>query len=237
VNIYNILKVVGGVAGIGGIAVGVLLIIFRDIIRKKIFPQLTKDQAYRLLKLISLLAFFVAIIGIAAYVIIELKKPQSVPTPTGFLEIWSDPEGADICIMSGDSIISSGSTTPDTFELTLGKYKYVLRKEGYEEFSLLFSIDRDKQWVRSDTITLKARGWLRIPSISSYESVRIDTLDFDTRKGEIIELDSGEHQMALVMAHPTRGSTHVKKWNDNVLVAAGSTTEVNLNSGWKVYSR
>jgi hypothetical protein len=48
----ELIKTVGQIAGIGGIALGVLLILFREIIRKKIFPQLTKEQAYSLLKLI-----------------------------------------------------------------------------------------------------------------------------------------------------------------------------------------
>ena len=71
-GIAGILKVAGGVAGIGGLAVGAFLIIFRDIVRKKIFPQVTKEHAYRLLNLIIVLAFCVAIVGIIAYVMIEL---------------------------------------------------------------------------------------------------------------------------------------------------------------------
>ena len=53
----DVLRIVGQVAGIGGIALGVLLIVFRDVIRKAIFPKLTKDQGYRLLRLIAVLTF------------------------------------------------------------------------------------------------------------------------------------------------------------------------------------
>ncbi|MGA9771414.1 MAG: hypothetical protein WBV94_20440 [Blastocatellia bacterium] len=63
----ELLKIVGQVAGIGGIAIGMFLILFRDVIRKNIFPNLTKDQAYRLLRLIVVLVWSVAIIGIAAW--------------------------------------------------------------------------------------------------------------------------------------------------------------------------
>lgn len=64
----SILKVVGQIAGIGGIALGVFLLIFRDIIRKNIFPTLTKEQAYRLIRLMVVLAFITAVIGVSAWV-------------------------------------------------------------------------------------------------------------------------------------------------------------------------
>ena len=64
----EVLKTVGQIAGIGGLALGVFLFLFRDIIRKNIFPQLTKQHAYRLLRLISVLVFLVAIAGLGAWV-------------------------------------------------------------------------------------------------------------------------------------------------------------------------
>jgi uncharacterized protein YjbI with pentapeptide repeats len=64
----EILKVVGQVAGIGGVALGVLLLVFRDVIRKKIFPMLTKEQAYKLLRLVLVLVWLVALVGIGAWV-------------------------------------------------------------------------------------------------------------------------------------------------------------------------
>jgi hypothetical protein len=64
----GILETVGKVAGIGGIALGVFLLLFRDVIRKSIFPQLTKAQAYSLLRLIVVLVFLVAIAGLGAWV-------------------------------------------------------------------------------------------------------------------------------------------------------------------------
>lgn len=64
----SILKIAGQIAGIGGLALGVLLLIFRDVIRKNIFPTLTKEQAYRLIRLIVILAFAIAVFGILAWV-------------------------------------------------------------------------------------------------------------------------------------------------------------------------
>ncbi len=46
------------VAGIGGIGLGVVLVVVRDIIRKNIFPKFKDEHlAYRLLRLLLVLAF------------------------------------------------------------------------------------------------------------------------------------------------------------------------------------
>jgi hypothetical protein len=45
----ELIKTVGQVAGIGGIALGVFLLLFCDLIRKQIFPMLAQREASRLL--------------------------------------------------------------------------------------------------------------------------------------------------------------------------------------------
>ena len=67
----TVLKAVGQVAGIGGLALGVFLLIFREIIRKKIFPMLPPKEAYRLLRLITGAVWSVALAGIAAWVYVS----------------------------------------------------------------------------------------------------------------------------------------------------------------------
>lgn len=74
----EILKVVGQFAGIGGIAIGALIIIFRDIIRKNIFPSLVKREAYRLLILIVILVWSVAIAGIVAWVLVHNRDAGTI---------------------------------------------------------------------------------------------------------------------------------------------------------------
>src|SRR5687768_8874305 len=44
-----VLETVAKVAGIGGIALGVVLLLFREVVRKNIFPKLSPQDAYRLL--------------------------------------------------------------------------------------------------------------------------------------------------------------------------------------------
>ena len=76
---YDWLKIVGAVAGIGGIALGSVVLIFREIIRKEIFPTLTKEQSYTLLNKIVVLTFVTGILGITAYLVVSLFAPRSDP--------------------------------------------------------------------------------------------------------------------------------------------------------------
>jgi hypothetical protein len=64
----EILKIAGQIAGIGGLGIGIAIIVFRDIIRKNIFPSLTKAHAFKLLTLIAIMVFVIALAGIAAWV-------------------------------------------------------------------------------------------------------------------------------------------------------------------------
>ncbi len=70
----HVLQAVGKVAGIGGIALGVFLLLFRDVIRKNIFPTLSDEHAYGLIKQFMYLTFGIAVIGIAAWTYISVVK-------------------------------------------------------------------------------------------------------------------------------------------------------------------
>jgi hypothetical protein len=71
---YDLFKIVGGIAGFGGVALASVVYIFREIIRKEIFPQLTKEQAYKLLNRIIILIFIIGLLGIIAYIIVASRN-------------------------------------------------------------------------------------------------------------------------------------------------------------------
>jgi hypothetical protein len=73
----SILKVMGQLAGIGGLALGVFLLLLRDIIRKKIFPGLDQPSSYHLLWWITSAAWSIAVIGIVAWVWVERRAKGS----------------------------------------------------------------------------------------------------------------------------------------------------------------
>lgn len=80
----ELFKTLGAVAGLGGIALGVLLLVFRDVVRKKIFPTLTREQGYSLLRWIVVLTFGAAVVGICAwgYVTVTGRPMPSILMPS-----------------------------------------------------------------------------------------------------------------------------------------------------------
>jgi hypothetical protein len=64
----ELLKDLGQIAGIGGIALGVFMLLFREVIRKKIFPTLTKKQGYWIILVSLFLIWSVALAGIIAWI-------------------------------------------------------------------------------------------------------------------------------------------------------------------------
>ena len=68
----GILKIMGEIAGIGGLALGVFLLICKQIIAKVNWPIPTKEQAFRLLNRMIVLAFILAVLGIAAWVVLAI---------------------------------------------------------------------------------------------------------------------------------------------------------------------
>lgn len=78
----ELLKIVAQAAGIGGIALGVLLLIFREVIRKNLFPNLSREQGYRLIRLVVSLTFAIAVLGIGAWVWVQKSSgPDKAASP------------------------------------------------------------------------------------------------------------------------------------------------------------
>lgn len=106
----SILKIVGQIAGIGGLALGVLLLIFLDIIRKNIFPTLTMDQAFKLIRLIVIFAFLIAVLGLLAW--IYTLKPISPSSNNTSIQI--EPGEKPLVVGTGDTPIKIELVPPKT---------------------------------------------------------------------------------------------------------------------------
>lgn len=73
----EILNKLSKTAGIAGVGFGVFLLIFRDVIRKNSFPILKKDHAYSLLRLVVILTWSVAVLGIIGWLLSgNVPKPN-----------------------------------------------------------------------------------------------------------------------------------------------------------------
>ncbi len=70
----ELLKTVGQIAGVGGVALGILFLVFREVLREALFPRLTRDQAYRLMRFIILATWSVAIVGLLTWGWVETRS-------------------------------------------------------------------------------------------------------------------------------------------------------------------
>lgn len=91
-------KVFGQIAGIGGISLGVFLILFREVIKKKIFPYLKKDDAFTLLKTLIFLVWSIAILGIMAWVYIVTREKPSPQTSISATQVSRGDQSPNIFI-------------------------------------------------------------------------------------------------------------------------------------------
>jgi hypothetical protein len=87
----QILRAVGSIAGLAGLAVGMILLLYREIVRKNIFPTLTKRDAYRLLRNLAVLAWSIAVVGIFCWVwsttILHPQQPAATASPAPAAEL------------------------------------------------------------------------------------------------------------------------------------------------------
>src|SRR5689334_8210341 len=77
----QLLQAVGKIAGIGGLALGVFVLLFEEVIRKNIFPTLSDDHASGLIRQFMYLTFGVAVFGIAAWTFVAVKTPSASAAP------------------------------------------------------------------------------------------------------------------------------------------------------------
>ncbi|ARV18674.1 hypothetical protein AEP_01730 [Curvibacter sp. AEP1-3] len=68
----------GQIAGIGGLSLFVFVYLYREVIRKKIFPQLNSQQAYKLIRLFLILVFLFSSTGLAAWVYVSITGVKPI---------------------------------------------------------------------------------------------------------------------------------------------------------------
>ena len=147
---FDILEKLGKIAGIAGITVGAVVIIFSGIIQKKIFPGLTKEQGFRIIKMIILFAGLLAIIGIGAWIYTDYQKNKidktnqlKVKHVVGFvndvngdpvtsvnIEVSQYPEIIDYTDQDGKFVVKINGTGKKYIDLVLKhkSYKLVRKK-------------------------------------------------------------------------------------------------------------
>ncbi|QDV51147.1 hypothetical protein [Gimesia fumaroli] len=75
------LKTFAMYGGVGGISLAVLMFVFRDIIRKNIFPKLTREQAFKIINRIIFVTGAVAVVGLVCWAYVSMALGNTSKTP------------------------------------------------------------------------------------------------------------------------------------------------------------
>ncbi len=73
---FDTIETLGKIAGIAGIAFGVLLFTFRGVLQKNIFPKLDQRQGFVLIRNMIIAASLLAALGLGAWIYVETQKTQ-----------------------------------------------------------------------------------------------------------------------------------------------------------------
>jgi uncharacterized protein YerC len=78
----EIYEIFGKIAGIGGLSLSVFLVLFRGFIKAKFLPDLTNEQAFRLLRLFLILCSLITITGMGLWAYSTKTNVNAInPTP------------------------------------------------------------------------------------------------------------------------------------------------------------
>jgi hypothetical protein len=121
------LVALGKIAGIAGVALGVFLLLYRDILRKRIFSRLPPVESYRILRLIIVLTWTIAVFGMFTWW--QGSHPSEKPqAPTSWRTSGLLDE-LDIGL-SRDYVIKQAGTPRNSIEATVGKTNFRVDRYG-----------------------------------------------------------------------------------------------------------
>jgi len=123
------LESLGKIAGIAGISIGALVLIFGSVIRKNIFPGLTKEQGYTVIRMMIIGACVLAVVGIAAWIYVDIQKNQrdkeAILVSKYITGLVKDVDGKPV--VSAEVEVAQ---YPEAFDRTDGNGKFAVRLNG-----------------------------------------------------------------------------------------------------------
>jgi len=191
---YKILETVGRVAGIGGLALGVFVLLFRDVIRKNVFPQLTKDQAFHIIRLFLFLTFTIATLGIVWVYVSTFAKQSNQK------EQQSEKQGAAFALGAERVLMSRSEDTAAGFWIAYkGPYGDVICPANLAVFLRVVNLqqvpsmieafavelpDPNHRWVKLSR--MDARRWAVYWALELRRARRVDVANscFDAFVGD-----------------------------------------------------
>lgn len=123
------LENLGKIAGIAGISIGALVLIFNGVIRKNIFPGLTKEQGYTVIRMMIIAASLMAVLGLAAWIYVDMQKNKR-DNEAILVSKYITGHVKDV---DGKPVVSAEvevAQYPEAFDRTDGTGKFAVRLNG-----------------------------------------------------------------------------------------------------------
>ena len=149
----DLLEKLGKIAGIAGIAVGALVLIFGGIIQKNIFPGMTKEQGFRVIRMMIISASVLALMGIVAWVYtsyqegkIDKEALKKVVRIEGYVRDDANRGLPNVEIKLRDN--------EEVFSSTDSEGRYILKVigSGIQDYTLIYQ--KSKYTTKSKTVTV-----------------------------------------------------------------------------------
>jgi hypothetical protein len=137
----KLFETLGKYAGAAGLSIGLVLVTFNALLKLNIFPKLKTTQAYSLLKQLIYLTFTVGIVGIIAWLSINLKG-QFSSAITGKVKNSTTRAWVSEAVITVDTRTETARTDSDGYFVLpfrspapTGTILLYISKKGYETFS------------------------------------------------------------------------------------------------------
>jgi hypothetical protein len=153
----QVFRTLGGIAGLAGLAIGMILLLYREIVRKNVFPALTKRDAYRLLRNIAILAWSVAMFGILCWVwstaILHRNQPAAAvaAAPEEPLVVAGTVVDQSTNIGIGQATIVITGQSSSFFSEDSGNFRIVL--PGTDRSPVRLSVTKDGYYKIDQSVT------------------------------------------------------------------------------------
>jgi Carboxypeptidase regulatory-like domain len=137
----KLFEVLGKYAGLAGLSIGVVLMIFSSLLKLKIFSKLTSANTYALLRQLMYLTFVIGIVGIIAWLSINIKE-QASSAITGHVHNGSDKSpifDAEITVDRRSETSKTDSvgyfSLPFSQPAPTGEVKLSISKQGFQPYT------------------------------------------------------------------------------------------------------
>ena len=155
---FDLLENLGKIAGIAGISIGAIVLIFGGIIQKNIFPSLDQKQSFRLIRTMVIASSILAVLGLASWIYVENQntieeKRNSIisknivgqiqdmngdPVTSVKVEVSQFPDIVDYSDQSGKFVIEVSGKGSEYIDL-------VLKHKSYRVFRKKVKVDYDSE--------------------------------------------------------------------------------------------